>query len=55
MSKIEQRPADHQETGKAKEALKIYEDSVSYYFPEPVLVLGGREEPEAVVPYYNAA
>ncbi|WP_176473743.1 hypothetical protein [Actibacterium ureilyticum] len=50
MSKIEQRPADQ-----AKEALKIYEDSVTYYFPEPVLVQGGREQPEAIVPYYNAA
>lgn len=50
MNKIEQRPAD-----KAKEALKIYEDSIAYYFPEPVLVLGGREETDVVVPYYNAA
>lgn len=50
MNKIAQHPAD-----KAKDALKIYEESISYYFPEPVLVQGGKEEPEAVIPYFNAA
>ena len=50
MDNIEQLPA-----AKAEDALQAYEDSISYYFPEPVLVKQEQDAATPFVHYYDAA